>query len=273
MSVFSLGYAQEEAVETTAAANTPSGIETLMNDYPFQMSTILFLGVMIVLILIIMIFFAQQLASYYVKNILKEGEKAPWAVKLFLIFSGDTQFFTGEYTDQEIEGHSYDGIKELDNDLPPWWLWMFYITVFFGVVYLLNYHVFKTGKLQTEEYIAEVEYADKIYANVDQEYEGPATEDAILAMGKEAYDKTCMQCHGNVGQGTIGPNLTDKYWLHGGGINDIYKTIKYGVTGKAMQAWKSTYSNEQIYAISSYIMSMQGTNPEGAKDPEGELVE
>lgn len=180
-----------------------------------------------------------------------------------------------------LTDHEYDGIRELDNRLPPWWLWGFYFTIFFGVVYLLNFHVFNTGDLQGAEYEKEMaqakEEVETYLASLDNRVdETNVTFDdapAELAAGKEIYVANCLVCHGAEGQGVVGPNLTDKYWIHGGDMASIFSTIKYGVPEKGMIPWESQLTPKQMQQVSSYIYTMEGTNPANAKEAQGELFE
>lgn len=175
--------------------------------------------------------------------------------------------------------HDYDGIKELDNNLPPWWKYGFYLTIVIAVVYMFHYHISKTGDLQGEEYTkavakgkAEVaEYMKNSANNVD-ESNVKMLDAADIAAGKEVFTTfNCAACHGKLGEGTVGPNLTDNAWLHGGSLVDIFKSIKYGWVDKGMKSWKEDLSPMQIAQISSYIKSIQGTNPPNAKAPQGEV--
>ena len=175
--------------------------------------------------------------------------------------------------------HNYDGIKELDNNLPPWWKIGFYLTIIWSVFYLVHYHISKTGDLQLAEYnkelkVAEqqkVEYMKNAANNVDENNVKLLTQASDLNAGKEIYTTNCVACHGKVGEGTVGPNLTDDYWLHQGGIVDIFKTIKYGWPEKGMKAWKEDLSPIQIAQVSSYIKSLKGSNPPNSKAPQGDL--
>ena len=101
----------------------------------------------------------------------------------------------------------------------------------------------------------------------------PITEESGLAKGKEIYTINCLACHGANGEGGVGPNMTDKYWIHGGSLEDIIHIINVGVLSKGMIPWESRFTKEQIHQVSSYILTLQGTNPENAKAPEGDLVE
>ena len=194
----------------------------------------------------------------------------------------DKQFFTKaiplEKEADMLLDHDYDGIKELDNALPPWWKYGFYITIVVAVFYILKFEVWHTGMNPTQEYAAEMTAAKiqtdaYLAAAKDNVDENSVTQlDAAgAAAGKEIFTKTCVACHLAEGQGSVGPNLTDDYWIHGGGIKDIFKTIKYGYPDKGMQSWQSTYSPVQIQQLASYIRTLKGTNPPNPKAPQGDL--
>ena len=178
-------------------------------------------------------------------------------------------------------GHEYDGIRELDNSLPPWWLWLFYGTIIWAAVYLWYYHVSDRGPSQEQEYIAAMEMGEaekvKFLATqadaIDEKTVTLLTEEADLAEGKEIYTANCLVCHGAGGEGTVGPNFTDKYWIHGGSINNLFSTIKYGVPEKGMISWKSQLRPGGMQKVASYILSLQGTNPPNQKAPQGELYD
>ncbi len=176
--------------------------------------------------------------------------------------------------------HNYDGIQELDNHLPPWWKWLFYFTIGFGVVYLIVYHVLGLMPLQTAEYEEEIaaaeqqrqEYlASQPSAVIDESTVAMVDDAASLADGKQVYDNNCAACHRADGGGGIGPNLTDNYWLHGGSIESIFTTIKVGVPENGMISWEPLLSPSQMQNVASYIMTLVGTNPPDAKEPQGEL--
>lgn len=176
--------------------------------------------------------------------------------------------------------HNYDGIKELDNHLPPWWKYLFYTTIGWSAVYLIVYHLSASLPLSAEEYQdAVTEAADqkrKFLASqpqvqIDENTLAYSKDDAIIAKGKEAFVINCAPCHKDNGGGGVGPNLTDDYWLHGGDIKNIYATIKNGVPEKGMVSWSGVMSPEQIRNVAFFVMSIHGTNPAGAKAPQGEL--
>ena len=175
--------------------------------------------------------------------------------------------------------HDYDGIKELDNNLPPWWKYGFYLTIVTGVIYLLHFHVFKTGDLQGKEYdnamaqakIEVDEFMKTSANNVDENTVKVLTEASDITAGKDLFIANCVACHGKGGEGTVGPNLTDEYWIHGGSIQDLFKTLKYGWVEKGMKSWKDDLSPIQMAQVSSYIRTLKGTNPPNPKAPQGDL--
>ncbi|TDU39667.1 cytochrome c oxidase cbb3-type subunit 3 [Gelidibacter sediminis] len=175
--------------------------------------------------------------------------------------------------------HDYDGIKELDNDLPPWWLYGFYASIVFAAVYLIRYHVFdgenQYEELQTTLEIAKAEleeYKKTAKDLVDINTVTVLTDPADLANGKIIYEANCVACHMSDGGGGIGPNLADEHWILGGGIKNIFNTISEGGrSGKGMIAWKSTLKPNEMAQVASYIMTFEGTTPAKPKEPEGEI--
>lgn len=180
-----------------------------------------------------------------------------------------------------ILNHDYDGIKELDNHLPPWWTYLFYTTAVFAVVYMFIYHVSGSMPLQTAEYNMEIALAAEIKAQNRSETKSDIDEANVtlsdnpsdLKKGAKIYQQQCAACHKSQGEGGIGPNLTDDYWLHGGSFKEIFATIKYGVPDKGMISWKPLLSPVQMRAVASYIKTLKGSNPPNAKAPQGELYE
>lgn len=182
-------------------------------------------------------------------------------------------------TDKEtIIDEAHDGIYELDNPPPPWFMFLFYGTILFAVVYFVRFSVLKSGPTQEEEYIAEIQQVEAQQASLLAAedlnvYESNVTllaDAADIEAGKKIYVQNCKVCHDEGGRGNTGPNLTDEFWKHGGGITNVFKTIKYGVVEKGMRSWKDDLNPKMIQQVSSYILSLQGTNPEGAKAPEGD---
>lgn len=180
-----------------------------------------------------------------------------------------------------ILDHDYDGIRELDNNLPPWWLYGFYASIIFAFIYMFKYQVFG-GTSQKEEYLIEVAEAELEIAEYKKNATGLLTlntvelltEDADLSSGKTIFLANCIACHQEDAGGGIGPNLTDSYWILGGGIKNVFNTItEGGRPGKGMISWKTDLKPGEIAQVASYILSLHGTTPAEPKEPEGELYE
>jgi cytochrome c oxidase cbb3-type subunit 3 len=206
---------------------------------------------------------------------------------------------------ERLLDHNFDGIRELDNFLPPWWTWLFIFTIVFSIGYFLHYHVFKTGDLQDVEYYKEV---NPEWAEADLKMVGPSfrytspykgagavaraeigdvieedlvigevvalsilTDSGSIEKGKSIYATNCVACHGANGEGLIGPNFCDSNWIHGGAIDDLVRIINVGVPAKGMIPWDKTLTPEQILQVASYILTLEGTNPPNQKASEGEL--
>ncbi len=178
--------------------------------------------------------------------------------------------------------HEYDGIRELDNVLPPWWLWLFYGTIIWSVVYLVNVHIINIWPDQATEYADEMAQAKADVAaynatltnTVDENTVTASTDPAVLASGKSLFTQYCTPCHGADAAGSetsVGPNLTDAHWLHGGGAKNIFRTIKNGVPEKGMISWKAQLKPAEMAALASYIISLEGTGPSTQKAPQGEI--
>ncbi len=189
-----------------------------------------------------------------------------------------TQATPVEKEEDVLLDHNYDGIKELDNALPPWWKYGFYITITVAVIYLFNFQVLGYGKNPTQEYAAEMERArvqKEIFEaqNKDKidETKVPLADAAGLAKGKELFMANCTPCHGANAEGGTGPNLTDEYWIHKGSLNDVFKTIKNGYPDKGMQSWLVKFNPKEISFLASYVKSLRGTNPANPKAPQGDL--
>ena len=266
-------------------SNIASFGQATSEDIPHQLMIVLvcmFIVVLAVLMVAVMMF---RVLRAVVKDqaIKKEGS---FVEKVSIWKQLDKKIITQAVAIEEesrIElDHNYDGIKELDNHLPPWLKYMFYLSILFSVVYLLIYHVFGTMPLQIEEYERDLALAEAHKASLVEKAEGGyidennveySTEEAVLASGEKIYAMNCAPCHKSAGEGGIGPNLTDDYWLYGGGIKEIFEAVKFGFPDKGMISWESLLSPRQISDVSSYVKSIKGTNPPNAKDPQGELYE
>lgn len=178
-----------------------------------------------------------------------------------------------------ILDHNYDGIKELDNDLPPWWLYGFYASIIFGLVYMVRYHVFngadQYAELETEYAEAEIaieEYKKTAKNLVDFRTVTVLTDALDLKNGKALFNENCIPCHMADGGGGIGPNLTDKYWILGGGIKNVFKTISEGGrSGKGMIAWKQNLKAAEMAQVASYVLTLEGKTPANPKEAEGDI--
>jgi cytochrome c oxidase cbb3-type subunit III len=214
----------------------------------------------------------------YVEEIIQPSNKVYKETLWHKLMKGMTKSVPIEQEKDIMLDHNYDGIRELDNQLPPWWIWGFYFTIAFAVVYLLSYHVAGTGMLSIQEYedemqkakLAKEERMKNSSDNVTFENVVVLTGKEDIAAGKATYVKLCVTCHGNEGQGNVGPNLTDQFWLNGGGIHNVFHTITEGVPAKGMISWKTQLSPKQIQKVASFILTFQGTSPQGAKEPQGE---
>lgn len=183
--------------------------------------------------------------------------------------------------DKLLEDHEYDGIHELDNPLPGWWLMTFYITIVFAVVYFVYYEI--AGGPSLDEQLAREMKTIVSKRTAAEEVEVGESEETLLAMlddpevlnrGKSEFAAKCAVCHGNSGQGLIGPNLTDDYWIHGkGSISSILEIVNEGVADKGMPKWRGVIDPELLEDVAVYVYSLHGTNPEGAKPPQGEKVD
>jgi cytochrome c oxidase cbb3-type subunit 3 len=185
---------------------------------------------------------------------------------------------SNEIDQDKLLDHNYDGIQEYDNPMPRWWLAVFYITIVFSVFYTLYFH-FGPGLLVAEAYnrdmAAYYELQAQQLAALGEINESTLTEvmqnPSMMAGAQALFQTKCSQCHGMAGEGGIGPNLTDDYWLHGGNLVDIYHTVSEGVTAKGMLAWKNQLPPAELLAVSSYVGTLRGTTPANPKDPQGEL--
>lgn len=246
------------------------------------------LGILLltILVLIVLIYtllvLRRALLIDKVKQETPEGEKIDVPPTLWeQIQSSLTQAVPVEKEEEIMFNHEYDGIRELDNHLPPWWKYLFYLTIAFAVIYVFVYHVIQVAPLQEEEYQREMARAEAAMEKRLAESGGAITADNVeftddpenIQNGQEIYMSNCAACHGPEGGGGVGPNLTDNYWIHGGSIRDIFSTIKNGVPQKGMIGWENQLSPSDIRDVTSYVVTLVGTSPANAKDPQGELYE
>jgi cytochrome c oxidase cbb3-type subunit 3 len=182
----------------------------------------------------------------------------------------------------KVLNHDYDGIQEYDNDLPKWWVQIFWITGIFGIIYAVYFH-WPSTPTPTEDLAMQMEEISKLKAlHSSSQSSGGGGEDALLSLvgntealktGAGVYQAKCMACHAAQGQGLVGPNLTDEYWIHGGSLPEIRQVIRKGVPEKGMLSWEPLLKSEEIDAVTVYIWSLYGSNPPNPKAPQGEKVE
>lgn len=181
-------------------------------------------------------------------------------------------------TDKLLDSN-YDGIQEYDNDLPLWWVALFFFTIFWGMGYIVYYRfgpgLSTTAALEEEMAAAQAAQQTQLASNAPAE----VTDDQLLALTKDAaviaqgqgvFASKCLACHGPQGQGLVGPNLTDDYWIHGAKLTDNLRTVREGVLDKGMLAWKGLLSPDEIKAVVAYAYTLRGTNPPNPKAPQGE---
>ncbi|MCB0733832.1 MAG: c-type cytochrome [Flavobacteriales bacterium] len=243
--------------------------------FQITLSTLIYVFASILLVIAIAIWRIANHLKKYIRNEFaseEEQSRSSWE-RIFQLKSLKSDKDT-------VIDHPHDGIYELDNPPPPWFMWLFYLTVLFAVVYYVRFTFTDYGYTQADEYNKEVELAmadqesrlEKEGNAIDENTVTLLTDEVSLAKGKSIFDGNCAICHGNYGQGATGPNFTDNYFLHGGSIKDLYKTIKYGVVEKGMISWQSQLSPQAIQLVASYVKSFQGTTPPvPGKDPQGEL--
>ena len=269
-----LGNAAEAVTKAAApASNYISGIPA--DDYYLIIS---------VLLLELIVIFALVM---YIGTMLKILKSKPETATAGAVAAPQESWFWDKFNaaatlEKErdiLMDHDYDGIKELDNSLPPWWKYGFYITIMVACVYIYRFHISHDGMSSKEEYVEAMEQGEADKAaylatagnNVDENTVKMLTEPNEIAAGKELFGKNCIACHLADGGGVVGPNLTDEYWLHGGSMKDIFKTIKYGWQEKGMKSWKDDFSAKQIQQLASYVKSLKGTHPAVPKAAQGEL--
>ncbi len=178
-----------------------------------------------------------------------------------------------KYTD-ELRDHSFDGIQEYDNPLPTWWLWLFYVTIAFAVVYVPYTHLTE-GKLLVDEYAVEMAEAEKKYGSQKIEWDAAALAercktDAWKETANADYKTHCVACHRADGGGLVGPAFTDDKYIHGGSLVDIANTITVGVPAKGMIAWKKVLKQDQIRDLTCLVRDFRGKKAENPKAPQGE---
>ncbi len=258
-------------------ASQAAQAQTIAESMPFSMEEFLWgitllMGAMLLFLIFVMMRLIQMLNDEKA-GIPKKERLTIWEKLLSLRPMSDEE--------ELVMDHTYDGIYELDNPTPPWFNFLFYGTIIIGIIYMVNYHVIGDGRVQENEYAAEMaewEVKSATYqANqtdlIDETNVKLVTDPALLAEAANIFQAKCVACHGDQAEGKNGPNLTDEYWIHGGELGQVFKTITQGVPEKGMIPWKGLLKPNEIQVMASYILSLQGTLPAGVgKAPEGEKM-
>ena len=254
------------------------GLQALDSNQLFLLIIIAVIIGVIVLLLLLMIYLMSFISAVLRKETPEFANKPSWWD------SFQERFVTGDIKEEQakdklMDDHSYDGIQELDNFMPPWLQYVFMGTIVIAVVYFGYYTVLGYGKTGVEEYEEEVRIAAieaeargaSELASIDETNVQMDNSDLGISAGNTIFGANCAACHASDGGGGIGPNLTDEYWIHGGDIKDVFNVIKYGVIEKGMVPWEDQLSPVEIQQVASYILTLQGTDPAAPKAPQGEL--
>lgn len=245
-----------------------------------ELILLLFLGVLffLALLLVILLFDAISLLRKTPEQSVNAKVETIPTVSWWKKFAGMSVMPSDE-KHLIIPGHDYDGIQELDNRMPPWLQSLFIGTIIIAIGYATYYFSgigdYQLAELDKEVAQAEIDkkaYMEKVGASMDENTVTLITDDAVIAQGKIIFQEKCIACHGPDGGGTVGPNLTDGYWLHGAGIKNLFKVIKYGVPEKGMISWEKQLSPAEIQKVASYVFSLKDTKPANPKEPQGDLV-
>ena len=274
-------------IGTTLIANSSSALEFMQpgdaqENLPWLLveTSDLYALVILNVLLLGVLLYLRRLFNGFVKMV--ADKKSPEQEAEDAVMSKVNKILTDVVPIEEEETimlhHEYDGIRELDNNLPPWWVWMFYATIIFSVIYIFNYHILGTSDLQIAEYNKEVEQAEiekeayrkAMAMNIDETNAVEMTEASDLANGKKLFATNCVTCHAANGEGYIGPNLTDKAWIYGYDISSIYKTIRVGSPNGKMPEHESKMNPIEIQQVASFVMSMPYA--EGS-EPQGDIIE
>jgi cytochrome c oxidase cbb3-type subunit 3 len=270
------GNAQDAAMTSTEVPAASTGLM-------FGMDSTLFWVMLFVLVFEFLVLMVLSYILYI--YLLKKGLVQPIASKLpkWLQFNAMLGNDVPLEKDAEmLTVHDYDGIQELDNGMPPMLKYIFIMTVIAAFAYWINYHVLEASPLMIEEYENELvqaaidkeAYLKKAGNAIDEKTVVLSNDATVLAAGEKIYIQNCVACHGDKGQGGVGPNFTDNYWIHGGDIKNLFTTIKYGVPAKGMRSWQSEIKPGDIQAVSSFILTkLVGTNVAGGKEPQGVLYD
>ncbi len=263
------------------AQEAEKGLFETLGEMDSSQLTLLIIIMVVLGLMVLLMILLIYLTSFIVALLNKENPEMAKEPSWWDNFK--EKFVTGKLKPIEEEeeillDHNYDGIVELDNYMPPWLKYVFYGTILFAVVYLVNNTNVGFGKSPTEEYQAELaeeaiaaeERKALALASIDETNVALDQSQTMLEMGGTIFQNNCVACHASDGGGGVGPNLTDKFWLHGGSISDVFSVIKYGVPEKGMIPWQDQLSPEEIQQVANFVLSLEGTTPANPKEPQGE---
>lgn len=275
--LFSLIFSSTVFAQAEASGSQSSNVESLLY---VVIGLVLVISILVLLVAVYTLSVLRVILSQEQAKAVSEGAEIVPEENLWKKISSLLTQATPIEKEQDILlDHNYDGIRELDNHLPPWWKWLFYLTIVWSIIYLLAYHVFDMLPLQDEEYNMEIVKAESareamLSASselIDETNVEVVTEASDLEAGATIYQRQCAVCHAADGGGGVGPNFTDEYWIHGGDIKDLFKTIKFGVPEKGMISWQSQLNPSDMRNVASYILTLQGTTSANPKEAQGEL--
>ena len=275
--LFSLIFSSTVFAQAEASASQSSNVETLLY---VVIGFVLVISILVLLVAVYTLFVVRTILLQEQAKATAEGAEIVPEVNLWQKISGLLTRATPIEKEQDILlDHNYDGIRELDNHLPPWWKWLFYLTIVWSIIYLAAYHVFDMLPLQDEEYNTEIVKADaarealqaSVAELIDETNVEIVTDAADLEAGATIFQRQCAVCHAADGGGGVGPNFTDEYWIHGGDIKDLFRTIKFGVPEKGMISWQAQLNPSEMRSVASYILTLVGTTSANPKEAQGEL--
>jgi len=263
------------AQDATAAAPAAAAVVASPSVITYVLLTVVAVEILVIL------FLSKNITGMFAKTVSESGAAKVSSTSGLAALWDKLNNFKPIEKEAELEtGHDYDGIRELDNNIPSWFTAAFVVSIIFAVAYLWRYHVSQSAPLQIEEYNIAMEKAEvekeaflKTQGSSVDENTVTLLGDADIAKGKEIFTAKCVSCHGAEGNSMpngVGPNLSDDFWLHGNDIKDIFKTIKYGYVEKGMMSWKDNMSASQMAQVASFVKSIDGKNIAGGKEPQGD---
>jgi cytochrome c oxidase cbb3-type subunit 3 len=276
--VLSFIISSSAIAQTEVPGGQSSNVETLLY---LVIGLVLLISILVLLVAIYTLFVLRTILMQEQAKAKAEGAEIVPEVSIWKKVSKSLTRATPVEKEADIlMDHDYDGIRELDNHLPPWWKWLFYLSIVWSMIYLVAYHVFDWLPLSDQEFNNEIVRAETALEArratmtelIDETNVEIITDATALENGATIYTRQCAVCHQPDGGGNVGPNMTDQYWIHGGDIKDLYRTIRYGVPEKGMISWESQLSPGDMRDVASFILvNLQGTTPANPKEPQGEL--